>query len=396
MNPRVGHISGSLIREIAGKRTSSSIDLGLGEPSLPPNPEHLRAGMAYAEKYGLRYTINAGLPELRKAIAEHYGYPHLGSAENVCITTGSQEATYAVIKTLLDPAKDELLVVEPAFPSYAKMATLEGVSVRTVAMSEEDDFAFDPERILAALTPQTRLIVICSPCNPTARAIDLGAVQHLSDALLRRGGDPVWVLHDEIYREQTFIADAGYFASVYPYTVVTNSVSKSNALTGLRLGWAMTPSSLAPSLVKVHAWLTSCADTFAQHVALHIFTTPGALQEHAGWYARQREKIVDILEASGLRCIVPDGSFYACVRLPGGSESLRAAHALADEYDTIAIPGIAFGASFEGWLRLTWVAPAPVFREGIERVSALCERLFSEKHSDGTFDSRNGANARKV
>ena len=209
MNPRVAQISTSLIREIAAKRTASSIDLGLGEPSLSPNPEHLHAGMRYASAKGLRYTLNAGDPELRKAIASHYGYPGLNGPENVCITTGSQEATYAVIKTLLDPAKDELLVVEPSFPSYAKMAALEGVEAKSVAMSEEDDFAFDPERILAAVTPATRLIVICSPCNPTARVIDRGAVETLARALLERGGDPVWILHDEIYREQTLSTKRG-------------------------------------------------------------------------------------------------------------------------------------------------------------------------------------------
>src|SRR5690348_3254582 len=117
MNPRLANISASLIREIAAKRKPTSIDLGLGEPSLAPNPEHLQAGMRYALERGLRYTLNAGDPHLRQAIASHYGYPGLDGADNVCITTGSQEATYAAIKTLLDPAHDELLVVEPAFPS---------------------------------------------------------------------------------------------------------------------------------------------------------------------------------------------------------------------------------------------------------------------------------------
>jgi aspartate/methionine/tyrosine aminotransferase len=374
MNPKVASITGSLIREIAAKRKPSSIDLGLGEPSLKPNPEHLQAAMAYALQHGLRYTLNAGDPHVRAAIAEHYNYPHMRDAENVCVTTGSQEATYAVIKTLLDPSKDELLVVEPAFPSYAKMARLEGVSVRTVSMNENDDFAFDPQRILAALTPHTRLIVICSPCNPTARAIDRDACSELGEALFRRGGDPVWVLHDEIYREQTFIDDAGYFANVYPYTVVTNSLSKSNALTGLRLGWALTPSEIAPSIVKVHAWLTSCADTFAQQVALAVFTTPGALQEHAKWYARQRESAIAALEASGLRYIVPDGSFYACIRLPEHMESLKVSHALADEHDVIAVPGIAFGDCFDGWLRLSWVTNAERVAEGVRRIAEFFTR----------------------
>jgi aspartate/methionine/tyrosine aminotransferase len=394
LNPKVGTITGSLIREIAAKRKPSSIDLGLGEPSLKPNPDHLHAGMAYALQHGLRYTMNAGDPRLRAAIAAHYAYPHMRDAENVCITTGSQEATYAIIKTLLDPAKDEILVVEPAFPSYAKMAKLEGVGVQTVAMNEHDDFAFDPQRILAALRPQTRLVVICSPCNPTARAIDREAVHEMSEALFRRGGDPVWVLHDEIYREQTFIDDAGYFASVYPYTVVTNSLSKSNALTGLRLGWALTPPEIAPSIVKVHAWLTSCADTFAQQVALHVFSTPGALREHAQWYAQQRERALAALEASGLRYIVPDGSFYACVRLPEHVESLPAARKLADEHDVIAIPGIAFGDCFEGWLRLSWVNEAAGFAEGVRRIAAFCGATRPESAAPSTASARSTRFAR--
>lgn len=325
--------------------------------------------MQYALQHGLRYTVNAGDIHLRSSIAKYYGYPGLSDAGNVCITTGSQEATYAVIKTVLDPAKDELLVVEPAFPSYAKMAALEGARAASVAMSEDDDYAFDPERILAAVTPATRLIVICSPCNPTGRVISRAAVQMLSDALLRRAGEPVWILHDEIYREQTFIDDAGYFAQQYPYTIVTNSLSKSNALTGLRLGWAMTPESIAPSLVKVHAWLTSCTDTFAQHVALHIFQSD-ALREHTGWYAQRRQDVLRLLEESGLRHIVPEGSFYACVRLPGDADSLEAAHRLADEHDVIAIPGVAFGESFANWLRLTWVGETECMREGLRRIAA--------------------------
>ena len=371
MNPRLDLISGSLIREIAGKRKPSSVDLGLGEPALMPAQEHLEAAMHYALERGLRYTLNAGDVELRKAIAAHYNYPGMNAAENVCITTGSQEATYATIKTLLDPASDELLVVEPAFPSYAKMATLEGTAVRRVAMSEAEDFAFDADRILASVTPRTRLIVICSPCNPTARVIDRAQAERLSEALLRRGGDPVWVLHDEIYREQTYVENAGYFAQLYPYTIVTNSVSKSNALTGLRLGWVLAPAPVAASIVKVHAWLTSCADTFSQQVALHVFTTPGAVREHAPWYEDRHRAVCAVLDTSGLRYIAPEGTFYVCAALPGNVDSLTAAHALADEYDVIAIPGIAFGECFTHWLRLTWVSPLERFTEGIERIAAF-------------------------
>lgn len=373
MNPRVGAIGGSLIREIAAKRKATSIDLGLGEPSLSPNPVHLESAMRYVREHGLRYTLNAGDVELRERIAAHYAYPNLASAENVCVTTGSQEATFVVLKTLLDPAKDELLIVDPSFPSYAKMAALEGVTARRVPMAASGGFGFDPERILAAVGEHTRAIVICSPCNPTARVISRQSVAAIGEALQRRGGDPVWVLHDEIYREQTFGADAGYFAERYPHTVVTNSVSKSNALTGLRLGWALAPHEVAAAIVKTHAWVTSCADAFAQRVALSIFKNE-ALTEHSAWYVTQHRTAVSALLASGLRAIIPEGSFYACVALPDGLDSLTASHRLADEYDVIAIPGAAFGDCFAGWLRLSWVGPPDRFAEGLGRIAKLCEQ----------------------
>ena len=243
MNPRVLEIAPSLIREISAKKKSTSIDLGLGEPSLFPNREHLEAAMQYVLEYGLKYTPNAGDLALRQAIAHHYGYPKMDRAENVCVTVGSQEAMYVALKTLLDPARDELLIVEPCFPSYQKMAALEGIAVRSVAMSEAEGFAFDSERIAAAIGERTRAIVICSPCNPTARVISEAAAEILVRAVERRAGEPIWLVHDEIYREQVFVDDAAELARRYPHTIVTNSLSKSNALTGLRLGWLLGPSS---------------------------------------------------------------------------------------------------------------------------------------------------------
>lgn len=369
MNPRVLDIPGSLIREVASKKKPTSIDLGLGEPSLKPNPEHFAAAMAYVQEHGIKYTHNAGDPALREAIARHYDYPELHRSENVCVTTGSQEAMYVAIKTLLDPAKDELLVVDPAFPSYVKMAKLEGVAVRTVAMAEEDDFAYDAERILAALGERTRAIVICSPNNPTGRVVNRAQAELLVRGLEQRGGEPVWIVHDEIYREQSFVEDEAYFAEIYPYTIATNSVSKSNALTGLRLGWILAPHDFIREAIKAHAWVTSCADTFAQQVALSVFTTLGGVNEHVSWYRAQWAGVVEALDASGVRYIKPEGSFYACVRLPGGVSSLEGALQLLDEYDVLAIPGSAFGASFEGWLRLSWVSPLDRVREGVRRIA---------------------------
>ncbi|HEY9084839.1 MAG TPA: pyridoxal phosphate-dependent aminotransferase [Candidatus Tyrphobacter sp.] len=369
MNPRVGAISTSLIRQVASRKRPTSIDLGLGEPSLMPNIAHFEAAMLYVRERGTRYTANAGDPELRDAIARHYAYPGLERAENVCVTVGSQEAMYATLLTLFDAANDELLIVEPAFPSYAKMAALHGVAARGVAMSEAEDFAIDADRIVDSIGERTRAIVLCSPCNPTGRAISADQAASLARVLERRGG-AVALIHDEIYREQHF-GERVDLARLYANTIAVNSLSKSNALTGLRLGWILAPEAFIVQAIKVHAWLTSCTDVFAQHVALHVFAT-AALEEHGAWYRERQPLVVAALRESGLRFIAPDGGFYACVRLRDGMESLPAALALADERDVIAIPGIAFGACFEGWLRLSWVAPLDDFCEGLARIAAFC------------------------
>ena len=372
MNPQVSKIEGSLIRAVAARKRPSSIDLGMGEPKLMPNSKHLDHAMTYVREHGVKYTPNAGDPALREAIARHYGYPGLAQPDNVCVTTGSQEAMYVTLKTLLDPGQDELLVVEPAFPSYVKMAALEDVACRTVGMRENDDFALDAERIIGAVGEKTRAIVICSPCNPTGRVLSQEQAAALVRSLETRSGKDVWLVHDEIYREQVFTDDVAWLAQTYPRTVVTNSISKSNALTGLRLGWILAPQSFIELAVRTHAWLTSCADTFAQAVALNVFGSADGVREHAAWYREQREALLIALRRSGLRFVVPQGSFYVCVRLPDGTASLEAANDLIDAYDVLAIPGVAFGAGLEGWLRLSWVAPIDNVAEGISRIAAYC------------------------
>ncbi len=375
MNPRIRDISPSLIREVAGKKKPTSIDLGLGEPSLLPNPAHFEDAMRYVAERGIKYTPNAGDPALRHAIARHYDYPEMNRGENVCVTVGSQEAMYVALKTLLDPARDELLIVEPCFPSYQKMAALEGIAARSVVMRKAADFAFDADAIVAAIGERTRAIVLCSPSNPTARILSQREAERLVRALEQRSGEPIWLIHDEIYREQVYVEDFAELARLYPRTIVTNSLSKSNALTGLRLGWLLGPRDFVEEAIKVHAWIASCADTFAQRVALHVFETPGALREHAAWYRERRDELLGLLRPSGLRFIAPEGTFYLCMRLPEGTSSLQASHDLIERYDVVAVPGVAFGPSMEGWLRLSWVSAPNHVALGLSRIAEYAASL---------------------
>lgn len=372
MNPKVVAVEPSVIRAINARKKASTIDLGLGEPTLGPTMAFFEAATRSVAEHGIKYTANAGATVLREAIVRHYGYRYLDDPAGVCITTGSQEAVYVAIKAVLDPLEDELLIVEPAFPVYAKIAQLEGISVTRVQLVGEG-FGFNVERILAGLTPRTRMVAVCSPCNPTGRVMRAQDARRLALGLRahrEQHGKPVYVLHDEIYRELMYVEEPGYFGTEYEYTIAVNSLSKSNAVTGLRLGWVAAPVSVAAEILKAHTYVTSCASTYAQYVAAAIFRA-GALGEHAQWYKTQRTKVLAALGESGLEFVVPEGGFYACVKLRDGTNSVAFAQHLIEHADVAAIPGVIFGESLEGWLRLSWVTSAERFREGLRRIVAV-------------------------
>ena len=372
MNPLVASSAGSTIRALHARRRPTSINLGIGEPTLMPDVAPFERATRWVAEHGCRYSTNAGDADLREAIAAHYAYPGLDHADNVCVTTGSQEAVYVAMKALLDPATDEMLLVEPAFPVYAKVAQIEGISLRRVTLGATDDFAFDAEQIVAALGPRTRLIVLCSPCNPTGRVISRAAVDRIVAVLAARGGPPVYVLHDEIYREQLYVDDMGEFGRRYPYTIAINSLSKSNALTGLRIGWVIGPADVMPEIVKMHGWVTSCASTFAQRVAFDVFEHD-ALGAQLSWYRGQRAAARDLAADAGLRFVDPDGAFYLCVEV-GARDSLAFCNVLLDERDVVAVPGNIFAATLEGWIRTSFVAPPDTLREGLRRIAALAKQ----------------------
>ena len=371
MNPRLDGIAPSLIRAIAAKRKPSSIDLGLGEPTLRPELRFFETASAWVAKNGCPYTANSGDIRLREHIAHHYDYPQMNDAANVCITSGSQEALYASITALLDPAHDELLIVEPVFGSYAKIAELAGVTVQTVAMEGAEGFAFDVELILGAITTSTRMIAICSPCNPTGRVMRRAQAEQLAAALLARSGPPILVLFDEVYRELCYVEDAASFARYYPHTIAINSLSKSNALTGLRLGWAIAPGGIIESIVKLHSWATSAASTFAQQVALAIFTEPGAITAQHAWYRARAAQVARLLAEYAIESTPVEGAFYSLLRFPRVEKSLEAALFLAEHEDVLMIPGIAFGPVSEAWLRVSWVAEWDALEKGILRAHKL-------------------------
>lgn len=371
MNPLLQTISPSVIRSINDRKRPGAIDLGMGQPLLKPDLEPLRQAVAWVEEHGCPYSQNAGFPELRAAIAAHFRHPGLDTADAALITIGSQEALYLAVKGLLDPANDEALVVGPAFPAYAKLCAMEGVAVREVMLDAKQGFAADAGRVLAAVGPRTRLVLLATPNNPTARVWPESELLRLSEGLLALPRPP-FLLVDEVYRDLYFTAaPPASPARFYPRTLLAGSLSKSCALTGLRLGWLLCPAEVRAPIYKAHQLVVSCADTIAQRMALRIFEQPERLSAHRGHYLLQQQALLAALDRLGLDYIRPEGTFYCLVRLTGpwAAESMQFALTLLERENVVVIPGAAFG--IEGFVRITFVAPPEQITAGLERLAEL-------------------------
>lgn len=378
MNPVLGGIAPSIIRAINARKRPGDIDLGLGEPTLRPDPRPFDAATAWVRENGLPYTPNAGFATLRAQVAEYVGLPDRAAAENVVITIGSEEALYLALKAAMDPAGDEVLIVEPCYLAYPKLCVLEGIRHRMVALDPADDFRPSAARVLNALGPDTRMIVLNTPNNPTGRVWPESELRALADGLAARPGPPVRVLSDEVYRELYFGEAAPVsIGALWPHALVAGSLSKSNALTGLRLGWLVGDAGTIAAATKVHQLVNTAASTFSQVVAMEIFADRDSLAAHRAHYAERRTMLEGWMREHGLQWAPIEGAFYCMVRLPGhlAADSLAAAEALLERHRVLATPGVAFGDSGEGWMRLSWVAEPDDLRAGIERIA----QFFSER-----------------
>jgi aspartate/methionine/tyrosine aminotransferase len=370
MNPLIETIEPSLIRSINARKRAGDIDLGLGEPRLNPDSAPLDAAVRWVKTHGCPYSPNAGFEELRELIAGYLGFTAAGGS-GVCVTVGSEEALFLAIKTVVDPARDEVLIVEPCYLAYPKLCVLEGIRHRMVALPAHERFRPDAGLVLDAVRPDTRLIIINSPSNPTGRVWPASELEALARGLAARAGRPIYVLSDEVYREIYFHSDAPRSISEWhPHSLVAGSVSKSNALTGLRLGWLAGPPEVISAAIKVHQLVNTAASTISQLVALELFRDQDRLAEQRPWYREMREELLNCAATNELDLIEPEGAFYAMVGLPAGRrDSLAAAESLLDRQRVVSVPGRAFGESAEGWLRISWVAEREQVLEGVRRIA---------------------------
>lgn len=365
----------SLIRDFFDRAPSGSINLGLGEPDIrtPQIITHAAMHAIEAEQNG--YTTHAGLLGLRRLVATDYEAAG-ASAESTIITAGSQEALYLALMTLVD-ADDEVLVPDPGFVAYPTMVRMAGGVSKRYRLPADNDFDFNIEEFRRAITPRTKAVIITSPSNPTGRALDEEQLKAIAEALAETG---VFVISDEIYRELYFTEHRPpSIADFYPRTIVIGGLSKSLSMTGWRLGWlcgvAGEKDSAMRDAVKaalvLHGYVTTCASTVSQKAAL-VAWTHEAEEARAGMrrtFRGRRDYLLSRLKETNLRGVAPDGAFYVMVDVSAHGASMEIAEC-ALLHKIITVPGMAFGAEGEGFLRLSFCADKDVLDEGVRRLNA--------------------------
>ncbi|MGH9869856.1 MAG: pyridoxal phosphate-dependent aminotransferase [Candidatus Polarisedimenticolia bacterium] len=360
----------TLIRQIFDSAPPGAINFGLGQPDLPTPEVIKRAGIEAIQANQTRYTVTAGDPQLRAAIATLY--PGFASGpESVVSTIGTGEAVFLGCAGLLEPG-DEVLVPDPGFPTYAITARILGGVPVPYPLRPERGFAIDPDDIEPLVTPRTRLLIVNSPGNPTGaldRAQDLDRL-----AAMAEEGRFVW-MSDEIYA--SFVYE-GHFESLSTRSrrgLVVSGMSKDVCMPGWRVGWLVGDPEFVQAATAMHQYVATCSSSISQRAALAAFTAEGqeartAIRER---FRARRDMALEILAGARKATVPrPPGSFYLFADVSAVGDSMTVCRRLMDR-GVITIPGIAFGRRGEGWLRLSYAAS----EEDIERGMAIVRDVLS-------------------
>ncbi|MGQ9666357.1 MAG: pyridoxal phosphate-dependent aminotransferase [Anaerolineae bacterium] len=353
------------------------IDLAGGDPDFTTPAHIIEAAFTAAQKGATHYVSSRGIPAFLQAISDHYaaeqGLRYDPKAE-ILVTTGGKMALYLAILATVDRG-DAVLVPEPAWVSYVPMVQLvDGVPVE-VPLDAEDNFRLTREALEEKISPRTRALLINSPANPTGRVLTRQELEAAAEVALRHD---LLVISDEIYYKLLYDGHQHISIATLPgmreRTIIVNGLSKTYAMTGWRLGFALAPKPIMSQMVKVQSHTISCAAAFAQHAGAVALTGPqDCVREMVDIYAQRRRLIVDGLNSlPGIRCAAPEGAFYAFPDISGtGMTSLEFCERMLEEAHVVMTPGSAFGPSGEGYVRLSFANATEKLAETVERLRSV-------------------------
>ncbi len=360
-----------------------AISLGVGEPDFD-TPWHIRdEGIYSLEKGRTHYTSNAGLKELKieidRFLTRRYGVSYDPNKE-IMVTVGGSEAIDIAMRAMLDPG-DEALIPQPSYVSYVPCAVLANGTPVIIELKEEDEFRLTPEELEAAITPKTKLLVLPFPNNPTGGVMEKSDLEKIAKIIIEHD---LFVLSDEIYSELTYLENHVTIASLpgmKERTIVINGFSKSHAMTGWRLGYACGPEPIIKQMLKIHQYAIMCAPTTSQYAAVEALRNgdedvAGMREEYDG----RRRYLLHRFEEMGLTCFEPFGAFYAfpCIK-EFGMTSEEFATELLKQQKLAVVPGTAFGACGEGYLRISYAYSLDNLKKAMDRMEAFITELRKSK-----------------
>jgi len=354
------------------------ISLGVGEPDFV-TPWHIREAAIYALERGrTSYTSNLGLLKLREAIARNVEKNFQVSYDpqkEVLVAVGVSEAMDLAFRAVINPG-EEVIYHEPCYVSYAPGIALAGGVPVAVPCRAEDGFSVSAEAIERAATPRSKLLVLNFPTNPTGGTMTRVELEKIAEVARRRD---LLVLTDEIYAELTFEGEHVSIASLPDMksrTVFLHGFSKAYAMTGFRIGYACGPAELIEAMMRIHQYSMLCASIISQEAALEALergqADTDAMREQ---YRVRRHFIVNALNDMGLPCLLPRGSFYAFPDIRAtGLDSRQFALQLLENEKVACVPGSAFGASGEGFVRCCFATALDRLEEAAERMARFVAR----------------------
>lgn len=359
-------------------QTEGVISLGVGEPDFV-TPWHIREACYYSlEKGYTMYTSNSGLPELREEIASYIkkliGVEYSPKNE-ILVTVGVSEAIDIALRALLEPG-DEVLVPEPSFVSYAPGATLAYGKAVSVPTYYEDEYRLKATELEKYITPKSKVLILAYPNNPTGGIMEANDLQELVDLIIK---NDLIVISDEIYAELTYgckHVSIASFPGMKDRTIVTNGFSKAFAMTGWRIGYACAHPDIIAAMTKIHQYAIMCAPIMGQKAALEALRHgENEMHKMVDDYNYRRKIILSGFQEIGLDCFEPRGAFYAF-------PSIKSSHMTSEEFcekllleeQVAVIPGNAFGANGEGFIRCCYAASTKNIEQAIEKMGNFLNR----------------------
>jgi len=375
--PAVRALAPSLIREVANEGMSEPDVLAFwfGEPD-EVTPAFIReAGAASIARGETFYTQNFGIPPLRAAIAAYLGALHrTTSADHIAVTASGMSALMLTVEALVAPG-DRVVVVTPLWPNLVEIPKILSANVECVPLAcRAGVWSLDLDRLLHALTPETRLLLVNSPNNPTGWTLTRDE-QHAILERCRRHG--IWLVADDVYERLYYREEANAapsfldIAEAEERVVSTNSFSKSWLMTGWRLGWIVAPRALMADLGKLIEYNTSCSPAFVQHAGVAAITQGEPTIAHTRQrFLRARDFLVrELARLPGVEVAPPAGAMYAFFRIAGVDDSMAFCRRLVQEAKLGLAPGSAFGPEAEAFVRWCFAASDERLDEGVARLA---------------------------